>query len=244
VVEGYALPDEPPQAFAERIAERAAQGFPAIKLELASEADPRLATEKLKLARSLAGDDVDLVVDMAYSWQSVAEATRAVEQWSDERIAWLEDPMPRDRPADIAQLRQRVPIRIGAGDESARAGEMESLLDHDAVDVLRIDATTLGDLHGLAALVASAASRGVDVAAHVHPEIHRHLALAWPELDRVEAFPLDRPFDRTHELLTEPLMGEVDKGYVPAPAKAGTGISLDQAAVKRTARRATRLQAR
>jgi L-alanine-DL-glutamate epimerase-like enolase superfamily enzyme len=242
IVEGYPLPAEPPEAFADRIAQRAEQGFTAIKLELASETDPATAGRKLALVRERVGPTVQLVVDMAYCWDLADDAVQWTATWRDARLAWLEDPMPRDRAAAMAQLRGRLGIPIGAGDESTRPAELADLLDHQAVDVLRIDLTTIGDLSAAAAIAGSAHARGIGVSAHVHPEVHRHIAIAWPSLDRVEAFALDRPFDLMHELIEAPFMSSVTEGHALAPSAPGLGLSLNLSAVRRTAYRASRLR--
>jgi L-alanine-DL-glutamate epimerase-like enolase superfamily enzyme len=240
LVEGYPLPGEPPEAFADRVGQRAEEGFTAIKLELASEPDGAAAARKLALVRERTGPSVRLVADMAYYWESAGDAVRAAASWRDAGLAWLEDPMPRDQAAGMAELRARLGIPIGAGDESTRPAELADLLQRRAVDVLRIDLTTLGDLDAAAALADSAHASGVAVSAHVHPEIHRHIALAWPGVDHVEAFPLDRPFDLTHELIETPFMAGVTRGHASPPTAPGLGITLNMDAVKRTAYRSSR----
>jgi L-alanine-DL-glutamate epimerase-like enolase superfamily enzyme len=231
LVEGYPLPGEPDEAFAERLAARAGEGFLALKLEIASERDPIRLGARLRGVRELVGPAVELVGDMAYLWESPEEAIAASRHWGDVGLAWLEDPMTRDRPKEIAEIRARAAMPIGAGDESTRASELQDLLLHRAVDVLRIDATTLADLDAGAELAGQAQAGGVLASAHVHPEIHRHLALVWPGMDRVEAFPLDRPFDRMHELLLTPMMTRVADGRAPVPMDPGFGSDLNLEAV-------------
>jgi len=242
VVEGYPLPDESLPAFADRIAHRAEQGFTAVKLEVASEPSPEAAGRKLAYVRREAGPDVQLIADMAYFWESADEAVTAVSGWHGVGLSWLEDPMPRDRASAMAELRRRSGIPLGAGDESTRPAELAALLDAGAVDVLRIDLTTLGDLAAAERLAAAADALGVTVSPHVHPEVHRHIALAWPGIDRVEAFPLDRPFDLLHELIEHPMMADVSAGHVAPPARPGLGLSLDLAAVRRASVRSGSLR--
>jgi L-alanine-DL-glutamate epimerase-like enolase superfamily enzyme len=241
LVEGYPLPGEAPEAFADRIAERAAEGYTAIKLELASEPDPAQARRKLALVRDRVGPGVQLVADMAYYWESADEAMLWTDGWRHADLAWIEDPMPRDKAIEMARLRSRLGIPIGAGDESTRPAELAELLEQRAVDVLRIDLTTIGDLGAAAAIVSSAHDRGIQVSAHVHPEVHRHIAMAWPSVDRVEAFALDRPFDLMHELIETPFMSSVSGGHGPPPMTPGLGLSMNLEAVRRTAYRTSRL---
>ncbi|HEU4703691.1 MAG TPA: enolase C-terminal domain-like protein [Conexibacter sp.] len=237
LVEGYPLPGESHRAFAERLAARVGEGYTALKLEAASYEDAAELTERLRLLRELAGDRVQLVVDMAWSWQTLAEALAAARQWAPYALTWIEDPFARSRAADVAALRAQCGSPIAAGDEATRPGELTDLLAWDAVDVLRLDATAIGGLSATAALARAAATAGVRASAHVHPELHHHCALASPAFEHVEAFPLDRPFDCAHELLQRAFMDDVRDGRAQPPQAPGSGMRLNLDAVRRTAYR-------
>lgn len=241
LVEGYPLPNESHRVFAERLAARAAEGYTAIKIEAASYADANDLTERLRLVREIAGPDLQLVVDMAWSWGSLEEAIAAAHQWASYDLTWIEDPFLRSRSADIASLRTSGGSPIAAGDEATRPGELTDLLAADAVDVLRLDAVAIGGIGSVLKLAAAATRSGVRASAHVHPEIHRHSALASSAFEHIEAFPIDRPFDYTHELLQHPFMNTVRDGVAKPPSEPGVGIQLAMDAVRRTAYRHARV---
>jgi L-alanine-DL-glutamate epimerase-like enolase superfamily enzyme len=237
LVEGYALPDEDDEDFADRLAARVGEGFGAIKIEAASYPDTAAITRRLKLVRDRVGDDVELVVDMAWSWRDADEAIAAVNEWEDLRLCWVEDPLLRSCVEQMAQLRGSVTTPIGAGDEATSPEELERLLRHDAVDVVRADATTCGGITALAGIRAQTKNSSVSLSMHVQPEIHQHAVFAWPEIARLEAFPLDRPFDLTHRLIAEPVMAREANGRVAAPQELGTGIRLNDQVLESAAYR-------
>lgn len=243
LVEGYPLEDETDGAFAERLAARAAEGYTALKIEAASYADPARVAARLERLRALCGDAVEIVVDMAWSWRTAREGLRAASAWQRHGLAWIEDPLPRDRPAETAALRRRLDAPIAAGDESTRPGELADLLDAGAVDVLRLDATAVGGLAAVAGLAARAADAGAAVSAHVHPEIHQHCVFGLAGFDHIEAFPTDRPFDHSHELLQECFLDHAVRGRARPPTLPGNGFALDARAVARTAYRAGEVRA-
>jgi len=57
----------------------------------------------------------------------------------------------------------------------------------------------------------------------------------------IEAFPLDRPFDAMHRLMTHSFMDSVKSGSANPPTEPGIGIDLDLAEVARLAYRHSRV---
>ena len=45
--------------------------------------------------------------------------------------------MPRESLAELAFLRAHSPVPIGIGDEASRAADLETLMEREAVDVVR-----------------------------------------------------------------------------------------------------------
>jgi L-alanine-DL-glutamate epimerase-like enolase superfamily enzyme len=131
-----------------------------------------------------------------------------------------------------------VSVPIGGGDEATREEELAAIVEARGLDVVRCDATTIGGITAASRIAALTAASQLSLSAHAHPEIHRHLLLAWPGSAFLECFPPDRPFDLEHRLQEEPIV--VTDGAVAAPETTGTGLRLDNATVDRTAvRRST-----
>lgn len=244
VVEGYALAGESDTSFADRLAARAHEGYPMMKLEAASyAAEPHTLARRLRLLRERVGAELKITIDAGWSLLDVKAAKAAIARWQDHDVEFVEDPLPRSRGTEMAQLRRLVNVPISGCDEVSRGDDLQRLLELNAVDALRLDASVIGGLDVASGLARAASSAGTPVSLHEHPEVHRHCALAWPGIDRVELFPLDRPFDVAHQLQLSPAAGEVIDGYLPPPSAPGLGLRLDIDAVSRNAVRHARITA-
>jgi L-alanine-DL-glutamate epimerase-like enolase superfamily enzyme len=237
LVEGYELPGEDDAAFAERIAARQAEGYRAIKIEGASAPTPQHTERRLAAVRRAAGDDLELIVDLGWRHATAEAAARDIRQWAHLRPAWVEDSLPRDRVAEAIRLRRLVDVPLGAGDEITRAGELPELLAAGALDVARLDATTMGGISALIGLAARVSAAGRRASPHMHPEIHLHCVLGLPASEYVEAFPIDRSFDLEHRLLKHPVLDGVRAGHLEPPDEPGIGLRLDPDAIEHFAYR-------
>jgi L-alanine-DL-glutamate epimerase-like enolase superfamily enzyme len=76
LVEGYPRLNEDPETFAQRIADRANDGFKAIKI--AYSGDPDDAADRIRETRARVSSGVQLIVDAAWAWQNVDDAVTAI----------------------------------------------------------------------------------------------------------------------------------------------------------------------
>lgn len=231
LVEGYELPDETDEDFAKRLTERVQEGYQALKLEAAGYEDPQVLRRRLELVREYAGDGVALIVDVNGAWRSVREAAETINSFSGTNLAWVEDPFPRHRIGDIGKLRREVDVALSAGDDITNPMDLIRLVEDDAVDVLRVDMTTLGGVSATADVVGAARQREIPVSTHAHSSIHQHVTFAWPNTTYVEAFPDNRPFEPSSKLLMKSVFGRVERGMLEAPVEPGLDLDLDLAAV-------------
>ncbi|MGO1849611.1 mandelate racemase/muconate lactonizing enzyme family protein [Microbacterium sp.] len=232
VVEGYEMPDEGDREFAARLARRADEGFGAIKIEGAGARSPQGLGRRLAATRDAVGPGVELIVDLGWKYPTAQEAIRDISEWKHVELAWVEDAVPRGAVDEAVRLRAGVAHRLGAGDESTRAADMDALLDAGALDVVRLDAATMGGVTSVRRLASRAATLGLRVAPHISPEIHVHLVASSGEGALVEGFPTDRTFDLSHLLIVEPLFDTVSNGRVVPPSAAGIGVQLQMEAVE------------
>jgi L-alanine-DL-glutamate epimerase-like enolase superfamily enzyme len=235
LVEGYAIGGEREGDLPSRLLARAAEGYSFFKVEAAHYGDPEPVGRILAAVRAEA--DVKFTCDLAWSWQTARQGIEAASAWEGLGIAWIEDPMPRERLSEIAFLRQHSRIPIGVGDEATRVADLESLMNSGCIDVLRIDATTIGGFSSALALAEQAMRRGFRISYHVNPEVHRHCVFANDAADHIEVFPADRPFDCSHVLIEQPSFGDIRHGALGPVAAPGTGLRLNTEAVKRHAYR-------
>ena len=243
VVEGYALEDESDAQFVDRLLRRVEQGFRRIKIEAGHYGDSEALPRRLEAFRRQAGDDCRLVLDFAWTWDRAHAHLELARKVASYRLDWLEDPLDRTLLHDYRLLRQQSGVSIGCGDETSRAADLEALAAASAIDVLRIDATTIGGIEPLRRLSIGAIERGLRVSYHEHPEVHQHCVFGFGAADHVEMFPTDRPFDRVHTLIVDSPFDRVRNGMLQPPEHAGSGIRLRMDAVEQTARRHHRIEA-
>lgn len=238
LVEGYRMAGESEDDIAERLIARARDGYRFFKLEAAHYGAAEPVRRILAKVRAQV-PDAEFSCDLAWSWRTARQGLEAAEAWRDLGIAWIEDPMARTRIAEIGVLTRQSPVPVGLGDECTRALDLEALMDNAAIDVVRIDATTIGGIDAALGLAAKAAARSLRVSYHVNPEVHRHLVLANENVDHIEIFPADRPFDCSHMLIEKPAFADIRNGHLETFETPGTGLKLKDDALKRYAYRHT-----
>ena len=232
LVEGYEIAGESERDIAARLAGRVGEGFGFLKMEAAHYGDPQAVRRILCEARAQAKTDVRFTCDLAWSCKTARDGIAAAEAWRDLGVAWIEDPMYRTKVSEIAFMRRHSSLPIGVGDEVTRPLDLAALMDGEAVDVVRIDATTIGGITAALDIAARAVSRGLRVSYHVNPEIHRHCVFADATADHIEIFPTDRPFDCSHMLMEHAAYADVSQGRLAPPETPGTGLRLDLGSVK------------
>jgi len=234
LVEGYPLPDESDEAFADRLLARVAEGYRALKIEAGSYGDREILLRRLRLVRAQASH-VRLVVDFGWSLRSARENEHLLRALGELGVNWIEDPFARDAVGDYVEAGKMTRAPIGCGDEASRISDLQRLVDADALDVVRLDATTLGGYSAVIPFSRALEQRGRRVSFHEHPEIHEHCILATPSIDHVEVFPKDRCFDLRHQLCTQSVHERIRGGLLSPPVAAGLGVELDLAEVSRRA---------
>lgn len=235
IVEGYALTGEDDRGFADRLIQRTEEGYQLIKMEAAHyETDEDLLI-RLRMFQESLNHKTQLVPDFAWTWSDVKSKLNLLQGLQEFDIAWIEDPFHRRQLSKYCELREASPIPIGCGDETTRAQDLIDLIENNAVDILRLDATTVGGIESVRSIFASARAKGIPVSFHEHPEIHEHLVFGLGCSDHVEVFPVDRPFDKVNELWESTLFQRIENGYLHPPEAPGTGIRLKHDVVSKYA---------
>jgi L-alanine-DL-glutamate epimerase-like enolase superfamily enzyme len=223
LVGGYLTADSTPEEVGEKLGVLAADGYTLIKVARAS--TPDLTRRLLSASRGALSAGCRLVVDTHWCWQTSADALQEISLWGDLDLAWLEDPMPPGRWDPTRELREKSGLPIGVGDEVTDEQELRRLVDTRAVDVLRVDATTLGGVGAWSRLSAYAHLSGLMVSPHAYPEVHIHCACAWPLACAVEMFEIDSPYWPTNRFVVGGMI--VENGVARAPERPGLGVEID-----------------
>lgn len=204
-------------------AERAvAAGYECLKLK-AGAGSLELDLQRVRAVREAVGDEIALRIDANGSW-TVDIAREAIERLATRTIDYVEQPVPAEELAALADLRGRgVDI---AADETLAEYDIEDVLDADAADVVILKPMALGgpDKTREGALRARRAGVDVVVTTTIDAVVARtaavHVAAAIPD---VRACGL-----ATGELLAEDLAPDpapVEDGAVDVPS--GPGIAGD-----------------
>ena len=236
LVAPYSSPTESHAAYAERLAPLAAKPYSIIKLYPL--ADSEAMADRLAALRRTLGDDVRLAIDMAWLWRSSDESIAAVRRWAEYDLTWVEDPHVADDWPTIKALTDAVTTPIAVGDEVSVRAVSESLVREGAVDVLRLDATTIGGLGVFSEIRDLARSSGLRTAPHAYGEIHRHVVHAWPDVGPVELFPPRSPTWGVSRFLEELVLPD-GASSIEAPTEPGLGLHIDWDAVAALALRTT-----
>jgi L-alanine-DL-glutamate epimerase-like enolase superfamily enzyme len=193
-------------------------------IKIARAPDPSITAQVLDAFDAELPDGTRFVVDGSWVWDDPTDPLAEISNWPAHRMAWLEDPFAPEDIETYREMRNSSPIPIAVGEELTDPRVHRALLAAGAVDVLRVDVSTLG-ITGAQRVISYAAEAGVPVSFHIYPEISAHVAAAWPICHDIETF--DRtgnPYDPSHELIEGgPVF--VD-GVAILPDEPGLGLSI------------------
>ncbi|MET7991860.1 mandelate racemase/muconate lactonizing enzyme family protein [Amycolatopsis sp. NPDC005232] len=155
------------------------------------------------------------------------EAVRIGRRLSALDAEWFEEPRPADDHAGYAELRRKVDVPLAGVETYTSRADFRALANSRGVDVLQPDATIVGGIGELNAVVTLAESHGLRVVPHTWGSAiaimaNYHAAFANPSIELVEFCTYDNP------LMTRLLDGvlQIEGGSV-APSRApGLGVGL------------------
>lgn len=211
------------------------QGFSAMKVKVGIE--PEADIRRVREVRAAVGEDILLGVDANGGWD-VATATSLLPRLAEQRIAFVEQPVPEGDHRWLARVRAQSSMPIIADESVSTAQDALALIAAEAADVFSIyvgmgggigeavSVATIAGAAGLACTIGSNLELGIAQAAMIH------LALAHPAI-RPERVPCDiiSRFFYEGDIVRPPL--PVEGGVARAPDGPGLGVELDETAVAR-----------
>ena len=132
-------------------------GWRRFKLPIAPTPDASIA--RLQAARE-AFPEAWLGIDNNFYSKTAADAIAFGRRLDGLSIGWFEDVVPPGDAAMVAEIRKGISTPVAMGDEQGGSYHPQALLAFDAVDVLRVDATTNGGITRLRGIVESATRCG------------------------------------------------------------------------------------
>jgi L-alanine-DL-glutamate epimerase-like enolase superfamily enzyme len=175
-----------------------------------------------------------VAADAHWTWNTLTEAKRVCRELDGMGLNFLEDPFSASDLRLTHELRRHLVTPIAAGEDVFGARVISDLVS--GIDILRVDATTVGGLTGAIEAINLAAAAGKTVFPHVFAPLHLHLACAFPNVEGVEWITQESGADPLHQLLNN--VPVVKDGKMRPSDEPGVGISVDWNAVERLSRRA------
>jgi L-alanine-DL-glutamate epimerase-like enolase superfamily enzyme len=174
-----------------------------------------------------------IAADAHWSWTTITEARRICRDLDTLGLTFLEDPFSASDVRLTHELRNSLITPVAAGEDVFGAGVIADLVS--GIDILRVDATTIGGITGAIEAINLAAAAGKTVLPHVFAPLHIHLACAFPNVEGVEWIPEESGADPMSRLLWH--MPALKEGSMRPSEEPGIGISVNWGAVEEVARR-------
>lgn len=218
-----------PQYDIERLAKAArlavAEGYRMLKMVVAVDSGGwREDSRRVHAVCEAIGDEAELIIDANEGF--TGESARALAgDIRDCPIAWFEEPIAGNDPADLAGFREETGMRVGAGQMEADPRIFDALLKHRSVDLLQPNVLYCGGFTGGAALAGRAERHDIRVANGAGwPLVNMHLLAGMPNGWLLEHHVAQSGI--TDALFIDPPY-PVD-GRLTIPEKSGLGLSIDQ----------------
>jgi L-talarate/galactarate dehydratase len=192
-----------------------ARGVGGIKIAV-GQPDVAADLERLRTVRDRLGDGVPLMVDANQQWDR-ATALRVGRVLERLNLVWLEEPLDANDVDGHAALAGALDTPVGAGELLTSVDEHGRLMAAGGCDYVQPDAPRVGGITPFLRVMALADHHGLALATHFAPELHVHLAAAYPRTAWVEQV------DWLEPLFEERL--EVRAGRLVVPDRPGLGLS-------------------
>lgn len=199
------------------------RGFAAVKVRL-GRAHARDDLAVVRAVRRRLPDHVALMADYNQAL-SVTEAIARGRALDGEGLTWIEEPTRHDDYAGCARIAQALATPVQIGENFSGPQAMAAALAAHASDYVMPDLERIGGVTGWQGAAALAAAAGIEMSSHLFPEVSAHLLAVTPTRHWLEYV------DWAEPILAEPL--RVDAGMAVVPARPGTGVAWNDAAVRR-----------
>jgi len=232
-----ALMPETPQETAEAARDYVGRGFRAVKFGWGPlGTDPELDVALVEAARAGAGENVELMVDVGFSWKDATTAIQMARRIAPFRPFWIEEPLPPDDYDGYARLSQSVDIRIAAGEEESTCWGFQELIDRGKVDLIQPDVSRAGGLTECRRIAHLAQARNIPLVPHswgtgILTAASLHLIATLPQALFLEHCVVASPI--AIELVAEP--PRVADGWAYIPQGPGLGVDIDEKVLERYA---------
>jgi L-alanine-DL-glutamate epimerase-like enolase superfamily enzyme len=200
------------------------QRIPRVKIKIGESWGSRQGrdVERMRRARQIVGDDVELFAD-ANGAYGVAQAIRVMDDVGDLDVRWFEEPVSSDDVEGLREVRRRVAPDVAAGEYVGDLYEARRLCASGAVDCLQLDVSRVGGITEWLRGSAVAASYNLQVSGHCGPHLHAHVAAATPNLRHLEWF---HDHERIESMLFDGTLDPTGGTITPRDDAPGNGLTF------------------
>lgn len=192
---------------------------------------PEEDAQRVAIARKAAGDNFILCVDANRGW-AAEDAIRFARLVEPHQIRWFEEPCHwYDDAAQMARVRQAIPMPVTAGQSEITSHAIRRLIDARAVDLVNYDASEGGGVTDWLRAAGLCAAAELSMAHHEEAQIASHLLAAVPHGTYAECF-ADPQRDPVWQQMwvNRPAIKD---GVMMVASGPGFGIELDQDMVRK-----------
>ena len=228
-----------PDLAAEVAAEYVAQGFTAIKFDPSgpySAFDPRQPSLEAiegsemycKRIREAVGSKADLLFG-THGQFTPAGAIRLARRLEAYDPLWFEEPIPPERPEEMAKVARQTSIPIATGERLTTKYEFARVLETGAASILQMALGRVGGILEAKKIAGMAEASYAQIAPHLYcgpieGAANIQLSTCSPNFLLLEGI---QRWDGFHaEILKQPICW--DSGYVIPPTQSGLGVELDE----------------
>jgi len=199
-----------------------AQGFRAIKMQVAHIGDLRTDLDNVRRMREALGPDIEIMIDVNMGWSADVAITmgRRFEQYD---IYWLEEPVLADDHAGYLRCAEALDMRVVGGETHFGRADLKPFLENPRLPILQPDPMR-GGLTELRKIATVADTWGMTIAPHLFPELNVHLLASIPNGIWAEQMGL------LDDLWVDP--PAVAGGFITAPERPGHGLAFREDALK------------
>jgi len=208
----------------------AEQSIPRVKIKIGESwgTDTARDLERIRQARRIIGDDVELFVDANGGYHR-KQAIRVMAAAADADVHWFEEPVSSDDLDGLREVRDAVSPDVTAGEYGTDLYYFRRMCAAGAVDCLQADVSRCGGITEWLRVAAVAASYGLDISGHCGPHLHAHVAAATPNLRHLEWF---HDHVRIESMFFDGTLDPTGGSLRPGPDP-GHGLTLRRADVER-----------
>jgi L-alanine-DL-glutamate epimerase-like enolase superfamily enzyme len=199
-----------------------AQGFKAIKMQVAHVHDLRTDHDNVRRMREALGPDIDIMIDVNQGWTAdvAIQMGRKFEAYD---IYWLEEPVLADDFAGYRRVAQALDLRVVGGETHFTRYDLRPFFETPCVPILQPDPMRGGftDLRKTAAI---ADTWGLTIAPHLFPELNVQLLASIPNGIWIEDMGL------LNDVWIDP--PAIANGMITAPERPGHGLAFKPEVLK------------